>query len=387
MGLYDNGWSSNGPAQGAPATYEEDQARKAKAAMDAQGGRATSDYDEATANARKYQGAADAAQGAPTGPSAVGAWKPGALGSTSRVDTYLAQANASQNALGARGNASAGVGARPGQSGSGGGNLAGYSSSDVSNFDPSAFGKEYATGAYGEFQKNLGSSLNDLERQSAGTGRLKTGFYTGDQGKTIERLGGDFNNKLAEAATQFSGQRLAALQGGASLRLQAGADQNSYDLGTGQQALERQGQQNSYDIAGANLNEERYRANLGAAQGADQLAYERSTGRDRLTLEQAQFQDTTNARARQSGLDAALSRESMYNRGRETAADRADSFTSSNRSWASAERERSDALAETARLRKLKYGDTSGAQAYGGGTHQVVSNPYAGTALEGYWKG
>ena len=114
------------------------------------------------------------------------------------------------------------------------GALTDFSSADVSGFDPSAAGKEFASGAVGQFNQNLTSRLGTLQNQAVGAGRLRTGFYDRDQGSVATQLGKDFNNQIAQEAGVFSGQKLGALESGAGMRLSRaqGIDANRLTAGT-----------------------------------------------------------------------------------------------------------------------------------------------------------
>lgn len=82
---------------------------------------------------------------------------------------------------------------------------------DSSSFDPRTAYQDYARGAYGDFQKNLGRSLRDLGGRSVGQGRFNSGFFDEDQGEVVRNLGSDFSNQLAQGALAASGQRLGQI--------------------------------------------------------------------------------------------------------------------------------------------------------------------------------
>lgn len=73
------------------------------------------------------------------------------------------------------------------------------------NFDADRSFKEFASGAYGDFQTNLGKELRNLAGRSVGAGRLDTGFFDEDQGEVITSLGRDFQNTIAQGALQTAG--------------------------------------------------------------------------------------------------------------------------------------------------------------------------------------
>jgi hypothetical protein len=84
----------------------------------------------------------------------------------------------------------------------------------ATNFDAGESFKEFAGGAYGEFQTNLGKELKNLAGRSVGAGRLDTGFFDEDQGEVITSLGRDFQNTIAQGALQTAGlnqQNIAGL--------------------------------------------------------------------------------------------------------------------------------------------------------------------------------
>lgn len=116
-------------------------------------------------------------------------------------------------------------------------NAASADTAALENFDPSAAGTTYATGAEDQFNLNLQQQLGALQSKSAGTGRLQTGFYTADQGTVAEELGQNFNAQLAQAATTFSGQRLSALQGAATGQTNIAEDQAGNELTSSGQNL------------------------------------------------------------------------------------------------------------------------------------------------------
>src|SRR5688572_13081478 len=64
----------------------------------------------------------------------------------------------------------------------------------ATNFDAGASFKEFADGAYGSFQTNLGKELRNLAGRSVGAGRLDTGFFDEDQGQVITDLGQQFQS-------------------------------------------------------------------------------------------------------------------------------------------------------------------------------------------------
>lgn len=241
-----------------------------------------------------------------------------------------------------------------------GGALAGYgsnelknfSSADVSDFDPSAFGKEYAQGAYGEFQNNLGDELDTLSNQAAAGGRLNTGYFDKDRGGVVTRLGSDFSNKLAQAATVFSGQRLDALSSGADMRLRRaqGIDQNMLDAarGSDELGLEAARAADASDFDYAQLEETAAGRRQGAAGDAARLAYDRAARIDEMNYGRGHDIDSMRFDARRTGLSAALDRERLASGENESAMDRSAEYSSSARDWAAADRDYQDSRSDRA---------------------------------------
>lgn len=274
-------------------------------------------------------------------------------------------------------------------------NLAGFDPSALMGFDPSAYGKEYAQGAYGDFQRNLNDELEQLTNASVGAGRLRTGLFDEDQGRVVTRNAATFADKLAQAATTFSGQKLAALQGGSQLqfnRAQA-MDENARAIAelNAQLGLEASkanasnalsGQE--LDLRGYGLETDRQGLALQAARSADELGLQRATDLDRLALQRAQSLDTNALQRSSTGLDAALSRERLAQQGYDTARDRESDFASASRDYAARDREMADLRAEIARLRQL-YGANQGTTSaspggsltpgIGGGFKNAVTGP------------
>lgn len=82
---------------------------------------------------------------------------------------------------------------------------------DSAGFDPGAAFKEYASGAQGDFNKQLGQQLRDLGGKAVGQGRFDSGFYDADQGQVIRDVSSDFSNRIAQGALQTSGMRLGQI--------------------------------------------------------------------------------------------------------------------------------------------------------------------------------
>lgn len=225
-----------------------------------------------------------------------------------------------------------------------------FSSADVSNFDPSEYGSTFAKGAYGEFSQNLNRKFEDLTTKNAGTGRLRSGWFDRDRGRAAVEIGGDFNNKLAQAATTFSAQRLQAVTGGADLRFRAaaGVDAGNLSRAQGMDA-------NAIAASGANAGNALARMKLGAdtALGEESLGANMAGDQARLALSRAQGIDTGNLtrahdmdsltlQAHSTGLSSALESERMARADANTAADRTGSYVSANREWAGSDRQTQD---------------------------------------------
>ena len=193
-------------------------------------------------------------------------------------------------------------------------NTAGADNAALEGFDPTAAGTTFAQGAVGQFNEDLSTQLAALERKSAGTGRLQTGFYTGDQGTVATNLGKDFNAQLAQAATTFSGQRLAALQG--------------------------------------------------AATGATNIAQDEA-GNELTSSGQ-------NLTARNDALTGALNEEQMARQGYQSAASNAGAYTSATRDWAAQDKTAQDQIDYNAALALYMQGKGGFPTGPGGPTLPMV---------------
>lgn len=335
--------NSGTAARPTPATWQDKQYQDAQDAWNAQG----AGVYGAEAGAKTAQDAATAASG-----SALG--RLGALNPTNTQGynpTDLANFDSSKFLTGpgsaasdmAAGYAANSGGPRIQGAGVGG---AGYADAKkaalaIGDFDPTAYGTTFAQGAESEFNTNLGTQLDALQRKSAGTGRLETGFYTGDQGKVATNLGQDFNDKLSQAATTFSGQRLTALQGSASALTGIDADIASNNLDATKEAdysrLTTQQQAISAKLAeqGMTVSEQQQAASLGLTQ-AQMLA--------QLQLTKAQGLDNFNLNKTSTGLDAALREEQMARSSYSSAAGAAGAYTSASRDWAAQDKQTQDEI-------------------------------------------
>lgn len=243
---------------------------------------------------------------------------------------------------------------RSGAGGGGvGGELAKFDSSAVTNFDPSSYGKQFAEGAYGDMKLKLGDELNTLQNKSVGAGRLRTGWLGKDQGQTVSRNAQQFEDAIARASVDFSGQRLNALTSGNQMMLQRaqGMDTNALDAskfqGTQANAAAERAQRATESAN--NFAMEGYKANLGAAGQQDALGYQYWDKSNTLGFEQASNLDANALSSRKYGLDAALDREKTYLNNYNTTADRGASYASATRNWANADRERADLQAQIKR--------------------------------------
>lgn len=368
-----------GSSAGTPRalTQEELDARNAEGsarnAWNAQGAVVADDTRRANAGRSATAGAADRALKSFNSGGAANTAKYAPLNlqgyDSNQVASWQASA-ANLGSMASRASAAAGVGTSALRD-YGSENLAGYDSSalkgfnanDVSNFDPSSFGKEFAGGAQSEFQTKLGLSLHDLENQGVGAGRLKTGFFTRDQGDVTTRLGSDFNAKIAQEAGVFSGQRLGALTSGAGMRLSRaqgidanmldrarGMDTNMLDRAKGMDAnsIAAAEAADRFTLAGAGEDTARRGQDLTAASSRDTMGYNRANSLDEYGMRRANFLDTQGLQRETTGLDAALGREGRYMTDAQQTADRASDYTSATRDWASADRNSAGARANTA---------------------------------------
>lgn len=219
-----------------------------------------------------------------------------------------------------------------------------FNADDVSGYDPSAYGQEFAQGAYGDFKNRLGDELDTLEKGSVGAGRLRTGFFDEDQGGVVTRVGADFSNRLAQAATEFSGQRLSALTSGAGMRLDRarGIDANALSAAQGMDAnaIAAGEAQDRYSLSAGDQSLDRDRMGLDAALAGDEAAYRRASDMDRYGFDRATYLDDSELRRGETGLDAALSREGRYMDDYHRNADREAEYLSANREWAASDLER-----------------------------------------------
>lgn len=359
----------------------------AKNRYSAESDRSRTDRDTAYAARDKTRSAADAAVAdfGARKPSALAGWTPGPTDvSTSQMASWL-------SAL-PRGGAPVPSRAQTGVLQAGAGpatpvnaptsfrseNLEGFDPSVVTNFDPSAYGKEFAQGAYGDFKRQLGDELEGLEGQAVGAGRFRTGLYDEDQGRVVNRLGADFNDSLAQQAGVFSGQRLQALTSGtdfgyrraadidANARAIAELDANNnarfreqgaeLDYNRGRDAMNFGLDADRLALEGYGAETDRYRLGQAGAEFQDEMAYRRGSDRDKLTYDQARALDEMDYNRSRTGLESALGRESLYLNDAGRSADRATEAASSDREWAARDRELAELRAEIERMRQASSG-------------------------------
>ncbi len=257
--------------------------------------------------------------------------------------------------------------------------LAKFDPSALTTFDPSAAGKEYAAGAYGDFKNNLSDELRTLENKSVAAGRLHTGMFDTDTGNVVTRLGSDYNNKIAQEAGVFSGQRLSALQGGTTLAYNRASD---IDRNTETAAEARAAEaartaedSNSFALSSYADQTARYGLGLDAAGRADQMGYQLASDLDKYGYYAAKYQDDQAFQRGQTGLNAALNEEGRYNDEYNTASDRAGSYASATRDWAASDREAQDQRDLLNQLKAAaKAGPSWGGSPSGGGVVQPTPN-------------
>jgi hypothetical protein len=367
------------PKRPAPQTWQESDQYGADDAWNAQGQRVQQGQDDAAGDKKRSQGAADRAADMASNYRATNTenYHPGAISGyqPSAVANWMASMPKYQSGAGGAGGVAGSMGESSGSFSVGGGNsnaLRGFSAQALTDFDPSSYGKEFAKGAGAQNDFTLGQELDTLQNRAVGAGRLRTGLFDRDQGRTIQNVRGDLNSKIAQQAGVFSGQRLSALQGGKQLEYER-------DAGIDRNALEAQGQWNTLsqsreaNALRANEDEnnfasENWRSGIGAAEGRDRLGFERATGIDDRNWSRAQSLDANGRQGVQTGLDAALSRERLNYGAYDTANDRGDNYASASREWAHKQRTEQDA-------RDLVKRRTTGGGTAGGGSTAV--DPYS----------
>ncbi len=339
-------------------TWQSAQQDAARGAWNTQGARTLADQTAASGAAGKAKSAADLAYEKYMGSSPTNAanYNPSNLANfqPSAVEGWLKEAGAPGSGY----TAPAPVTIPQGGAGTA---LAAFDPSSILNFDPSAAGNTFARGAYGTFKNNLADEERTLTNKSVASGRLNTGLFDRDTGQVQTRLASDFDNAIAGAAVQFSGQRESALATGNSLNLsraqgidanviarQAEADRLAEDTAAGR---------NAFTLAGR-------QTGLQGAEFADTQGFQKASALDSANWGKATYLDTAARGMAQTGLDAALSRETNAMREADTANSRADSFTSANRSWAASDRSAQDARDAAAYVQSLRMGKAG--QRFGG---------------------
>lgn len=354
-----------------PQTYQEQDEQNAQDYWKSQQGWVDSDREQAAGRRDSSASGADAAT------ADFNAWKPQNLQDWSATNlkgynpTQVAQwlsALPSQSRVGGGGTASVagsvgGAGSNaPGNTTFQSKELEAFDPSALENFDPSSYGKEFAKGAEGDFKTQLGDQLETLTNQSVGAGRLRTGLFDRDQGRVINRLGEDFNNRLAQAATTFSGQRLSAIQGAEGMRLSRAGDIDAnartiaeLNANLGYQT-NRDAQANALTSRGQDISEfgaetDRQRLGLSGAEYLDTQGYNRASDLDAYGYKRATGLDESIFNQKKTGLDAALGRETMYNGAYDRSANRSADYATANREWAGSDREAQDTRDAIARAR------------------------------------
>lgn len=244
---------------------------------------------------------------------------------------------------------------------------------DLGNFDPSAAGMTFAKGAEDAFNQNLTTQLAALQRGAAGTGRLQTGFYTGDQGTVATNLGKDFNSQIAQAALTFSGQRLSALQGAAGAQTTLGSDiASARQAATNESDAMTQAQRALAVNAG--LTEEGMTTQ--EQEQAASLGLSRANDLSNLGLSRAQMMDQFGLTTSNDALQAALAQEQMARQGYQSAASTAAGFTSATRDYAMQDKATQDQIDFENAL--LKYLAGMGGQPAGPGGITLPATTRAG---------
>lgn len=326
--------------------------------------------------------------------------------------------------------------------------LKGFSSADVSNFDPSAAGSTWASGAYGDFSKKLQLNLDKLQNASVAAGRTNTNLFDRDTGRLVNQNANDFSNALAQEAGVFSGQRLQGLTSGAQMRLSAaqgidtnmlskaqGMDTNAirqnefgaslaqqYDQMNTQADLSQRGQnigmadnqaslalrraagmdQGTFDTANAqaNLSQRSQEFNASQKQSAAteqaRLGFEKGSALDNAANTRSYQNDQLTFNARNAGLSAALQREAMGQGGAQYAQGRADAYTSATRNWASSDentqytrdqQKKATAYAQSQAYNASMAGSKQAQAAQDANKAALGGYPYyaAGASGGGYW--
>lgn len=363
MGQYSYG----GQQYGRNTSWQQSRENEARDRWDREGKMVDDDVARSGRDRGRYQGQADEAYdrfGRLT-PGRTAAWNPSNTEGyrSARTDAWLAGAGGSS--LGGSEARDEGIGALAGFNPD---ELGKFSSDDVSNFDPSAFGKEFYGGAQGAFQLGLGDDLDALREAAVGRGRLGSGFYDKDVGSIVNRNSAQFANTIAQAATVFSGQKLGALESGAGMRLDRarGIDELNFQKASGRDsnAITAQTARDRFNLGKADNELGWGKAKLDASMGADELDYRRAHDLDTMGWDKAAFGDDFDFRRDSQRMNTAADRERTYMDDYGRNRDRAADYASSNRDWAAMDRQmqderdfraREDRLA-TSRMAGNRYG-------------------------------
>lgn len=367
------------PSAPDPYNWQQQEEQNALQAWNARGGSVASDETSADAERGATQTAADKAYTnyMDQSPSNVAGYTASNLASykPSAVQnwlTSLAPGNSSVAPVTLGGGiVDRGAGASPGGAGAGTA-LGAYNTDALDAFDPSAAGNTYAQGAYGAFSNNLKDQLKTLTNKSVGAGRFNTGLLDADTGTTTTRLASDFDNAIASAAVQFSGQKESALASSAS-------DNLSRASGIDADALTAKNEADQYSLASTaqQTAAAQARAQLGlqGAEYIDTQSYDRATGLDAGVYAKDTYLDTSNMNQAKTGLDEAITREANAAKESDTARDRGDSYASATRTWAANDRAAQDAR-DAAAQAAAKAKAQQAASATGGGA-AASADPYA----------
>lgn len=182
------------------------------------------------------------------------------------------------------------------------------------DFDAGAAMKEYAKGAYSDFERGVKTSLDSLRGLSVGEGRLDTGFFDKDQGDVITELGRGYTSDIAKQALNAAGitsesrsaadrTTLDAMKHGATLRTGLLTDSARMEL----------------DRAG-----EMDRLALDRAGQIDKNMLGRADSLGRLKLDRATSIDDARLRATTEGNRLALDRAGQIDRNKLDATKTAD---------------------------------------------------------------
>mgnify|MGYP001559029574 FL=1 len=272
----------------------------------------------------------------------------------------------------ARGGAGSAAGAGGG-AGFASSNLASLDTSALDTFDPAAAGKEFAKGAYGDFQTGLADNLRTYDDEAVAAGRLRTGQYDVGKGQLVTRMGQDFDNRLAQAALDFSGQRLSAVTAGTTARLSRASDMDA-NARSMAELNAKLGFDRERGAAGDAIDYERlgnerygqetdrYGLGLKGASAIDEMGWGRATALDEFGRSRATGLDAMTESRAKTGLDAALDRESRYSGEYGGYADRSGDYLSGSLDRAGEDRDAQDYRDWVEQQRKRGFAGGAAAQ-------------------------